>query len=98
MLLEESIAPILAGQPLLLCKHLLQEWQLLYSDGFEARQIQLPDLLAAHTKDFPEHSVAHVGGVISRGHQLPELEFYQVVHLILGEKLHARLSFDIVLD
>ena len=56
--------------------------------SLETGQVQLADAAAGHAVDLAQDPVAHVGAIVVRGHELAELEFDEVVDLLIGELLH----------
>ena len=85
MLFQIAIAPSLTRVILQPRFHLLQQWLSLHPVLLEAGHVQPPDPLARHLEELAKDSIAHVRPVSWRCHQLAELQFDDVVDLLLSE-------------
>ena len=85
MLLQESDAPALSCFLQLSIGELLQEGLLLLLDRPEARHVEQPDLAGRDAEYLAQDGVRYVLFVILGSDQPAELQFDQVVHLLLAE-------------
>ena len=93
VVLQESQTISLSWAPLHPAPQLLQERQLLLCIAPEPLHVQLPDLGGRDAEDLAESGVRCVLHVVGRGHHPPELQFDDVVDLLVGEVLH-HFEFD----